>query len=134
MYNAQVDPTLTSFVTAASEISSVTDPTYGPDHSSGLGESEVPSLTDPAHDAGSGAQAGAGSGDSAIAVADATAVGVGVGVNGGSESGKSLGALSSQDSDDAPTWDPRKSPDNDSDSATWTWDFPEKFQRSRDES
>ena len=132
VYNAQVDPTLTSFVTAASEISSVTDPTYGPDHSSGLGESTVSSLTDPSYGTGSGGQAGAGSGESAIAVADAAAVGVGV--NGGTESGRSAGTMSSPDSDDAPTWNPPQSANSDGDSATWTWDFPEKYQRSRDES
>ena len=120
---AQVDSKLTSFVAALSEVSSVTDPTYGPDHSSGLGESTVPPLTDPAHGTGSGEQAGAGLGESAIAVADAAAMGVGA--NGGSKSGKSVGALSSPDSDDALTWNPPQSTNSDSDSATWTWDFVE---------
>ena len=43
---AQVDSKLTSFVTALSEISSVTDPTYGP-NGGGAADSEISSLTDP---------------------------------------------------------------------------------------
>ena len=40
---AQVDSKLSSFVTALSEVSSMTDPIYGPD--STVGESEISSLT-----------------------------------------------------------------------------------------
>ena len=85
-----MDSKLTSFVTAlseaaSSEISSVTDPTYGPD-SSGVGQSEVSSLTDPTYgsnsrgapDAGGGVSVGIGVGESAIAMADAGVVGVGM--------------------------------------------------------
>ena len=46
VYIAQVDSKLTSFVTALSEISSVTDPTYGPD-SVDRTEAEISSLRDP---------------------------------------------------------------------------------------
>ena len=45
VFALQVDSKLTSFVTALSEISSVTDPTYGP-NSGGGPESEMLSLTD----------------------------------------------------------------------------------------
>ena len=45
VFALQVDSKLTSFVTALSEISSVTDPTYGP-NSGGAAESEISSLTD----------------------------------------------------------------------------------------
>ena len=81
---AQVDSKLTSFVTAlsevaSSEISSVTDPTYGPD-SSGVGQSEISSVTDPTYDSDSGRMPGAGVG-----------------------MGESAGALSSPDAVDAPT-------------------------------
>ena len=89
-------------------------------------------MNEPSYGTGSGGQAGAGSGESAIAVADAAAVGVGV--NGGTESGRSAGTMSSPDSDDAPTWNPAQSANSDGDSMTWTWDFPGKYQRSRDES
>ena len=51
MYIAQVDSKLTSFVTAMSEISSVTDPTYGPDSGGGT-EAEVSSLRDPQGNSG----------------------------------------------------------------------------------
>ena len=102
VYIAQVDPTLTSFVTATSEISSVTDPTYGPDNS-GLGESTVSPLTDPTNGTGSGGQAVAG-----------------LGANGGSESGKSAGTVSSPESDDAPTWTPNEPANNGGDTATWS--------------
>ena len=81
---AQVDSKLTSFVTAlseaaSSEISSVTDPTYGPD-SSGVGQSEISSLTDPTYGSDSRGTPGAGVG-----------------------MGESAGALSSPDAVDAPT-------------------------------
>ena len=45
VFALQVDSKLTGFVTALSEISSVTDPTYGP-NSGGRPESEMLSLTD----------------------------------------------------------------------------------------
>ena len=72
---AQVDSKLSSFVTALSEVASVTDPIYGPD-SIGVGESEISSLTDPSYGPGSRREADAGVGKSAIVVADAVVVGV----------------------------------------------------------
>ena len=64
----QVDSKLSSFVAALSEVSSVTDPTYGPD-SVGVGDTEISSLTDPTY---------AGVDEGAIAVSDVAVVGVGV--------------------------------------------------------
>ena len=46
---AQVESKLSSFVAALSEVSSVTDPIHGPD-SSGVGETEISSLTDPTYE------------------------------------------------------------------------------------
>ena len=79
-----MDSKLTSFVTAlseaaSSEISSVTDPTYGPD-SSGVGQSEISSLTDPTYGSDSRGTPGAGRGG-----------------------GESAGTLSSPYAVDAPT-------------------------------
>ena len=75
---AQVDSNLTSFVTALSEVSSMTDPTYGPD-SGGVEESEISSLTDPTYGTGSREEeTDAGVGESAIAMADAGVVSVGM--------------------------------------------------------
>ena len=59
-----MDSKLTSFVTAlseiaSSEISSVTDPTYGPD-SIGAGQSEISSVTDPTYGPDSRKMSGAG--------------------------------------------------------------------------
>ena len=51
VFALQVDSNLTSFVTALSEISSVTDPVYGPE-SIGEGETQVSSLTDPTYSYG----------------------------------------------------------------------------------
>ena len=59
---------MSGFVAALSEVSSVTDPTYGPD-SIGVGETEISSLTDPTY---------AGVDEGAIAVSDVVVVGVGV--------------------------------------------------------
>ena len=69
---AQMDPKLTSFVTALSEISSGTKLTYGPDTNSsgGAGESEISSLTDPSNGSGCGIEADSGVGKSAIAVSE----------------------------------------------------------------
>ena len=123
---AQVDSKLTSFVTALSEISSVTDPIYGQD-SIGVGESEISSLTDPTYGSGSRGEADAGVGESAIAVADVVVVGVGVDGGGGSESDASDGSTQMLQFAD----DPRSAwvsdhgdgfPDNDGDLANWTWD------------
>ena len=106
---AQVDSNLTSFVTALSEVSSMTDPTYGPD-SGGVEESEISSLTDPTYGTGSREEeTDAGVGESAIVV--------GVGVDGGSESGRSSGALSSPYAANLPT---RGSAHGDDDSSSWT--------------
>ena len=74
----QVDSKLMSFVTALSEISSVTDPTYGP-ISGGAAESEISSLTDPVYGYGSGSriEADAGAGKRFLPpVSDAVVVGV----------------------------------------------------------
>ena len=119
---AQVDSKLTSFVTALSEVASVTDLTYGPD-SIGVGESEISSLTDPTYGSGSRGEADARVGESAIAVADAVVVGVGVDGGGGSESDASDGSTQMLQFAD----DPRSAwvsdhgdgfPDNDDDSAS----------------
>ena len=92
VFALQVDSKLTSFVTALSEISSVTDPTYGP-NSGGAAESEVSSLTDTQSNSGgtgetetssltdtpsntSGSTIRIGVGKHALAVADAVVVGV----------------------------------------------------------
>lgn len=72
---AQMDSTLTSFVNALSEISSVTDPTYGT-NSGGAAQSEISSLTDPVYGSGSRIEADAGVGTRAIMVANAVVMGV----------------------------------------------------------
>ena len=92
VFALQVDSKLTSFVTALSEISSVTDPTYGPNsgggpesemssltdtqsNGRGTGESETSSLTDiPFNAPGSTIRIGVG--EQALVVADAVVVGV----------------------------------------------------------
>ena len=68
----QVDSTLTSFATALSEISSVTELTYGPDTSNrgGAGESEILSLTEPSNGPGCRVEADAGVGNSVISVSE----------------------------------------------------------------
>ena len=119
---AQVDSKLTSFVTAMSEVAPVTDPIHGPD-SIGVGESEISSLTDPSYGSGSRREADAGVGESAIVVADAVVVGVGVEGGGVSESDASDGSTQMLQFAD----DPRSAwvsdhgdgfPDNDDDSAS----------------
>ena len=116
---AQVDSTLTSFAAALSEISSVTDPVYGPD-SIGEGETQVSSLTDPTYSYGSSSRGRSNSGvdEDAIAVAHAVVVGVGVDGGGRSESGASPGAQVLSNAGDPPPED--GTPDFEEDSATWT--------------
>ena len=65
----QVDSTLTSFVTALSEISSVTDSTYL-SNIGGTADSEISSLTDLSNGSGCRIEADAGVGKSAIAVSE----------------------------------------------------------------
>ena len=81
---AQMDSKLTSFVAALSEISSLTELTYGPDisGSGGAGESEISSPaksspTDPSNGSSlTGPSNCSEGGQSAIPMADAVAVGV----------------------------------------------------------
>ena len=131
----QVDSKLTSFVAALSEISSVTDPTCGP-NSGGAAESEISSLTDPTYGSGGAfylwGEADAGVGESAIAVADAVVVGVGVDGGGRSEPDASAGSTQMysqilQYADDRrPAWVSDYGEgfrNNDDDSARWTLDL-----------
>ena len=126
---AQVDSELTSFVTALSEValsetvSTLTDPTYGPD-SNGVGESEISSLTNPTFSTGSREEAAAVVAESSFVVADAIVVGVGDGANGGSGSDMIAGALRAPYADDQPT----SGTGHDDDSASWTY-RPSHLQR-----
>ena len=124
---AQVDSKLSSFVTALSEISSVTDPIYGPD-SAVVGESEISSLTDPTYASSSRGEADAGMGKGAVAEADAVVVGVGVDGGGRYESGAIPGAQVLSNAEDTPPQDGAS--DSEEDSATWTWDFTAKHHES----
>ena len=117
VFALQVDSKLTSFVTALSEISSVTDPTYGP-NSGGAAESEISSLTNPTFGTGSRKEAAAGVGESAFVVADAIVVGIGDGASGGSGSHMIAGAMSALYADDRPI-----SVTNHDDDSSWTWTF-----------
>ena len=139
----QVDSTLTSFATALSEVSSVTDHTYGPD-SIGVGETEISSLTDPTYGPSSRgtiapiernefvvsprATPNAGVDEDAIAMADAVVVGVGVDGGGRYESGAIPGAQVLSNAEDTPPQDGAS--DSEEDSATWTWDFTAKHHES----
>ena len=57
---AQVDSKFSSFITALPEVSSVSDPTYGPGSILSLGESEISSLTNPTYESGSIGEADTG--------------------------------------------------------------------------
>ena len=121
---AQVDSELMSFVTAlsevaSSEVSSLTNPTYGPD-SAGVGDSEISSLTDPTYSTGSSEEAAAGVAENAFVVADAIVVGIGDGASGGSGSHMVAGALSVPYTDNQPA----SVTDTDGDSS-WTWNIME---------
>ena len=119
---AQVDSELTNFFTALSEVSSLTNPTYGPD-SSGVGDSEISSLTNPTFGTGSSKEAAAGVSESAFVVANATVVGIGDGASGGSGSHMIAGAMSAPYADDRPI----SVTDHDDDSS-WTWSFEEQVK------
>ena len=122
---AQVDSKLSGFVAALSEVSSVTDPIYGPD-SIGVGGTEISSLTDPTYyGPGSSGKSNAGVDEGAIAVADAAVVGVGVDGGGGSESGASDSCATWVTYDgDVPPLDWAPDPDD-----AWTWSWGSKGNR-----
>ena len=119
-----MDSKLSGFVAALSEVSSVTDPTYGPD-SIGVGGTEISSLTDPTYGSTRHGESNAGVDEDAIAVADAAVVGVGVDGVGGSESGASPGTQVFSYADDPP---PDWVPNHDEGSWTVSWDFTEKHK------
>ena len=100
---AQVDSKLASLVTCSPENSSV-----------GGGESEISSLTDPTYGPVSMGEADPGVNEDAIVVADAVFVHQ---ADGGSESGVNADGLSSPSADDRPS----SVSENDDDSSSWSW-------------